>query len=172
MQVDGQGWMDHQWGNFVVAGGGGWDWFSLHLDDDADLMLYVIRGPDGSTTAAYGTLVQPDGAVRDLTPNDVRIETMNRWTSPHTGAQYPSGWRAPLADGQQSTVTPRILDQDAGLPGRRAQPGRTGKARGRDRRRSHRARVRRVRMGYAGMQKGATFSIRLRRQCEGSSRSN
>ena len=34
MQVAGQAWMDHQWGNFVVAGGGGWDWFSLQLDDD------------------------------------------------------------------------------------------------------------------------------------------
>jgi predicted secreted hydrolase len=116
MQVDGQGWMDHQWGNFVVAGGGGWDWFSLQLDDDTDLMLYPIRGPDGSTTAAYGTLVQPDGAVRDLAPNEVQIETLNRWTSPHTGAHYPSGWRISLSDGQQLTVMPRIVDQELYFP--------------------------------------------------------
>ena len=46
-------WMDHQWGNFVVGAVGGWDWFSLQLDDQTELMLYVLRGPGGETTAIY-----------------------------------------------------------------------------------------------------------------------
>src|SRR4029079_568403 len=33
-------WFDKQWGNFLVVGGG-WDWFSLQLEDGTDLMLNV-----------------------------------------------------------------------------------------------------------------------------------
>src|SRR5207253_5490843 len=40
--VSGVAWMDHQWGNFVVAAAGGWDWYSLQLDDHSELMLYVL----------------------------------------------------------------------------------------------------------------------------------
>ena len=52
--VSGEAWMDHQWGNFVVASGGGWDWYSLQLDDRFELMLYVLRGVNGQTTGVYG----------------------------------------------------------------------------------------------------------------------
>jgi predicted secreted hydrolase len=41
--VRGQAWMDHQWGNFLVVGG--WDWYSLQLDDDTELMLFFTRAP-------------------------------------------------------------------------------------------------------------------------------
>ncbi len=34
-RATGLAWMDHQWGDFVVAGGG-WDWLSAQLDDGAD----------------------------------------------------------------------------------------------------------------------------------------
>ena len=34
----GTAWMDHQWGNFVV-GGGGWDWHAYQLDDGTELMV-------------------------------------------------------------------------------------------------------------------------------------
>ena len=66
MHVSGVAWMDHQWGNFVVAMRGGWDWYSLQFDDSTELMLYVLRAATGETTAVYGTYVQADGQVRDL----------------------------------------------------------------------------------------------------------
>ena len=40
--VTGLAWFDKQWGNFLVMGGG-WDWFSMQLDDGTDLMLNLIR---------------------------------------------------------------------------------------------------------------------------------
>ncbi len=115
--VAGQAWMDHQWGNFVV-GGGGWNWFSLQLVDDTELMLYVLRDASGATSAVYGSQVAADGSVRDLEANAVRIETTDHWTSPHTGATYPSGWTVEIpASGLRWELTPRVQDQELYFPG-------------------------------------------------------
>ena len=64
--MSGVAWMDHQWGNFVVGAVGGWDWYSVQLDDRTELMLYVLRAPTGETSAVYGTQVLADGSTRDL----------------------------------------------------------------------------------------------------------
>ena len=60
-KVTGLSWMDHQWGNFILVNGGGWDWFSLQLDDGSDLMVTVLRDQPGSVAATYGTLVDARG---------------------------------------------------------------------------------------------------------------
>jgi predicted secreted hydrolase len=110
-------WMDHQWGNFVVSAAGGWDWYSLQLDDRTELMLYVLRGPNGETTGVYGTQVLADGRVVDLEPGSVQTEAVGSWTSPHTGGVYPSGWRVTLADGARLDLQPRLIDQELYFPG-------------------------------------------------------
>jgi len=115
-QVTGQAWMDHQWGNFVVAAGG-WDWYSLQLDDRTELMLYVLRQASGEVTAVYGSEVLADSSVRDLLPNEVRSTPLGTWTSPHTGAVYPSGWRLTIRDQQTLTLRPLVQDQELYFPG-------------------------------------------------------
>jgi predicted secreted hydrolase len=115
--VDGIAWMDHQWGNFVVSAVGGWDWYSLQLDDDTELMLYVLRSADGQTTGVYGSRVLPDGEVQDVVPGTVEASATGHWTSPHTGAVYPSGWQLRLPDGTHLSVTPRLVDQELWFPG-------------------------------------------------------
>src|SRR5205823_1789750 len=60
--VQGQAWMDHQWGDFLVVGG--WDWYSLQLDDDTELMLFLTRAPDDAPALQLGTVVAPDGESR------------------------------------------------------------------------------------------------------------
>jgi predicted secreted hydrolase len=114
--VSGQAWMDHQWGDFVVAAGG-WDWYSLQLDDMTELMLYVLRRPSGEVSAVYGSQVLPNGSVRDLAANEVRPQPLGTWQSPHTGAVYPSGWRLTLADGEELVVRPLVVDQELYFPG-------------------------------------------------------
>ena len=125
--VAGLAWMDHQWGNFVVVGPslGGWDWYSLQLDDRSELMLYVLRGQGGQTSASFGSLVQPDGQVHELEPGEVRAEATGEWTSPHTGGVYPSGWRLTLADGRALSLQPQLTDQELYFP-EAAQAGATG----------------------------------------------
>jgi predicted secreted hydrolase len=114
--VSGVAWMDHQWGNFVVGSVGGWDWYSLQLDDRTELMLYVLRGPTGETGAVYGTQVMADGSTRDLGPDSVRAEPTGRWTSPHTGGVYPSGWVLTLPGGARVELQPQLQDQELFFP--------------------------------------------------------
>lgn len=110
--VRGLSWFDKQWGNFLVMGGG-WDWFSLQLDDGADLMLNLIRNPAGETTIAYGTLVTPDGAFQHVPAGAFEVTPLGTWTSPHTGYTYPSGWRATVRDADLDLrITPVIPDQE------------------------------------------------------------
>jgi len=114
--VSGVAWMDHQWGNFVVGGVGGWDWYSLQLDDRTELMLYVLRAPTGATSAVYGTQVLADGSTQDLGPDSVRAEATGRWTSPHTGGLYPSGWELTLPGGAHLELRPQLQDQELFFP--------------------------------------------------------
>lgn len=114
--VQGIAWMDHQWGNFVTAAVGGWDWYSLQLDDNTELMLYVLRSPSGSTTGVYGSHVLADGSVEDLGGAPVTSVATGQWRSPHTGAVYPSGWQLTLADGSKLTLGPQLVDQELYFP--------------------------------------------------------
>jgi len=120
--VSGVAWMDHQWGNFVVGAVGGWDWYSLQLDDRTELMLYVLRAPTGEPTGVYGTRVLADGTTRELEPGSVRTEPAGSWTSPHTGAVYPSGWRLTLPGGERLELRPQLLDQELFFPASSTQP--------------------------------------------------
>jgi predicted secreted hydrolase len=108
--------MDHQWGNFVVSPAGGWDWYSLQFDDNTELMLYVLRSQSGETTGVYGSAVDADGTVHDISPGSVVSTPLGSWTSPHTGAVYPSGWRLRLSDGAELLLQPQLLDQELWFP--------------------------------------------------------
>lgn len=92
--VTGLSWLDREFSSAELAPEQvGWDWFSLQLDDGRDLMLYRMRGGDGGTAAASGTLVDPDGTVRYLTRDDWQLTPLRTWRSPETGGEYPVVWR-------------------------------------------------------------------------------
>ncbi len=90
--VTGIAWFDHQWGNFFSAGGG-WDWFAVQMDDRTELTGSVVRDDGGKPVLVYGTYVDASGRTTHLGPEEFAEEPLGSWTSPHTGATYPSGWR-------------------------------------------------------------------------------
>src|SRR5258708_18800739 len=101
-----------------LASSGGWDWFSIQLDNTTELMLYVLRDQAGVTSAVFGSLIMPDGTVQDIGPGSARAESTGQWLSPHTGATYPSGWLVELPEQQLVlTVTPQLQDQELYFPG-------------------------------------------------------
>jgi predicted secreted hydrolase len=109
--VRGQAWMDHQWGDFLVVGG--WDWYSLQLDDQTELMLFITRLADGTPGLTFGTHVAADGAVVDLDAPTFDVSPTGTWTSPHTGGEYPSGWRVTVPSLEVALeLTPTLLDQE------------------------------------------------------------
>ncbi len=116
--VTGDAWFDHQWGDFIAVGGGGWDWFAVNLADGSDLTLSLVRDGDGSYPLVYGTLVEADGTTRHLPGDAFTVEVTRRWTSPATGADYPAGWRIELPGERLSidlrpTVAAQELDTRA-----------------------------------------------------------
>ena len=113
LEVEGSAWFDHQWGDFIAVGGGGWDWFAINLDDGTDLTISLVRDADGSYPLVYGTLVDPDGTVRHLEREAFEVEITDRWTSPRTGADYPAGWRISVpGEDLAIDLEPTVADQE------------------------------------------------------------
>ena len=113
LTVDGSAWFDHQWGDFISVGAGGWDWFALSLDDGTDIMLSLVRAADGSYPLVYGTLVDAAGGTHPLGAGDFTVEPTGHWTSPATGTTWPAGWTVTLP-GQDLVVTlePSVAQQE------------------------------------------------------------
>ncbi|HYB72564.1 MAG TPA: lipocalin-like domain-containing protein [Candidatus Sulfotelmatobacter sp.] len=115
LMVTGQSWMDHEFGSSQLREYQvGWDWFSLQLDNQAELMLYQLRHRDGKTDPySSGTLVHPDGRAEHLRREDFAIEVLEAWKSPHSGGAYPMRWRVRVPKaGIDVTVTPAFPDQE------------------------------------------------------------
>lgn len=113
--VEGRSWFDQEFGsNQLAEDQAGWDWFGLHLSDGRDLMVYLLRKTDGSVEpASSGTLVEADGASRHLPLGEIRVEVLDRWKSPHSGARYPSRWRLQIPSAEiDLTLAPLVADQE------------------------------------------------------------
>ncbi len=98
LTVTGEAWMDHQWGNFLPLGGGGWDWFSVQLNNRTELMIYVIRDTSGNLISTYIGLIGADAQSQQLPASALHVGVLDHWTSPVTGITYPSGWQLTLND--------------------------------------------------------------------------
>jgi len=108
-------WMDHQWGNFLTLGGGGWDWFSIQLNNDTEMMLYLIRDATGKTISTYVEYVGPQADVHLLPPGALHVDVLDHWKSPATGVNYPSGWYLEVNKQQfqaSLTLMPELKDQE------------------------------------------------------------
>ncbi len=113
LRVTGSAWFDHQWGDFISVGAGGWDWYALNLGDGTDVMLSMVRAADGSYPLVYGTLVAGDGSTRRLGPGDFTVTVTRHWTSPATGAAYPAGWTVAIPrSGIVAQLTPTVPQQE------------------------------------------------------------
>jgi predicted secreted hydrolase len=115
LPVRGRSWLDREFSSAQMAPEQqGWDWFALQLADGWDLMLYLMRRQDGTMDpASSGTLIDPQGAARHLRREDFAIKGIGSWKSPHSGAEYPSGWQVSLPGlGYHLTLTPTLKDQE------------------------------------------------------------
>lgn len=113
LRVTGDGWFDHQWGDFISVGAGGWDWFAVNLEDGTDLTLSLVRAADGSYPLVYGTLVDADGRTRHLDAGEFMVDVTATWTSPSTGARYPAGWTISVpGDDLSIRLTPTVAQQE------------------------------------------------------------
>ena len=93
-EVAGESWMDHEFGtSFLEPEQQGWDWLSIQLDDERELMLYQLRRADGTRDPrSSGTLVDAQG--RHHAPGRCRVHARagRRARTRASGAAYPVAW--------------------------------------------------------------------------------
>ncbi len=114
-EVTGLAWMDHEFGsNQLRDYQVGWDWFSVQLDNQTELMLYIIRHRDGQADpTSSGTLIHPDGSFEHLPLSTFQVETLGSWRSKKSGTTYPSGWRLKVpAKRLELKLIPTVKDQE------------------------------------------------------------
>jgi predicted secreted hydrolase len=114
-RVQGFSWMDHEFGsNQLREDQVGWDWFSIQLDNETELMLYLIRRKDGSSDPySSGTLVKADGTSKHLKLEDFQIEILERWKSVRSGGNYPMKWKVNIpSENMALEIMPEFLNQE------------------------------------------------------------
>ncbi len=98
-QVTGTAWMDHEFFTHQLdTDQVGWDWLSVQLQDNTELMLFHIRRNDGSIDGhSAGTFVDASGNTTHLRKDEFTLEPLGvSWTSPETHAVYPLRWRVSI----------------------------------------------------------------------------
>lgn len=111
----GSAWMDREFGTWEpTENQKGWDWFSVQLNNGCELMCYQLRNSRNEASPhSSGTFVNELGEFTHLTSDDFTIEPTDTWTSPHTGAVYPSGWKLRVPKMElELDVTPVMRDQE------------------------------------------------------------
>lgn len=121
-KVTGLSWMDQEFGsNQLAENQVGWDWFSIQLDNDTELMLYMLRTKDGGVDPnSSGTLVLPDGQDIHLALDEFEINPLDHWQSPETGAVYPMGWRIRIPARRMDLIVTPVFEKQELLTTRSA----------------------------------------------------
>lgn len=114
-EVTGLSWMDHEFSTSALSEGQvGWDWFSIQLNNEMELMLFQIRRSDGSIDQfSSGTLIKPDGETIHIDRIQFEIDVLDFWRSPHSDAVYPASWKIGIPHiGLTLDVQPYMDDQE------------------------------------------------------------
>ncbi len=112
---NGSAWMDREFGTWEpTERQKGWDWFSIQLSDETEVMCYQLRDSAGGVSEfSSGTFIAKDGEFEPLGKSDFIIEPTGFWKSPHTDATYPSGWNVKVPKyNLDLTVTPVMENQE------------------------------------------------------------
>jgi predicted secreted hydrolase len=118
VEVTGNSWLDREWSTSVLSENTeGWDWFAVQLEDNREVMYFQLREKGtGGIVFDKGTYVAADGASTLIPSGGANIEVLERWTSPHSGAEYPVKWRMTIPEHELDlTITPRFNDQEMNL---------------------------------------------------------
>ena len=116
--VSGESWMDHEFGtSFLEAGQRGWDWFSIQLSDNRELMLYRLRREDGTRDPrSSGTLVDANGKTTHLADADFTLTPGTSTFKSKNGAVYPTEWTVSIPSQRlELRVTTPLADQELSL---------------------------------------------------------
>ena len=110
VQVSGNAWFDHEWTSQLMdSQTQGWDWFSIHFDDGAKLMLFNMRHQQSSNFWS-GTLITKDAKTIHLSEQDIQGKVAKRVTV--EGRLLPLYWSIQLPEHQLNIqISPMQVEQ-------------------------------------------------------------
>ncbi|MDX2227570.1 MAG: lipocalin family protein [Verrucomicrobiae bacterium] len=114
-EVEGSSWFDKEFGtNQLAKDQQGWDWLSLQLDNNEELMVYILRTKDGGISPeSGGTFIAADGSSRHLKAADFQLAILDHWKSRASGARYPARWRLSIPSLDCTLeIKPLLRDQE------------------------------------------------------------
>lgn len=115
VMVKGKSWFDREilsrgfWQNQIA-----WDWFSIKLNDNREIMLYLLRHRDGPIDKnSSGTFIYSDGTYRHLSKEEFDVHVLSYYRSRKTHARYPAKWKIKIpSEGIELTLVPVMEDQE------------------------------------------------------------
>ena len=113
--VKGSAWMDHEYSTALLEPElQGWDWFSLQLSDQTEVMAFVLRKEKGGIgPASSATVIGNRGRKRHISKDEFLVTVRNTWKSPHSKAVYPAGWRLQIFPSHLDlNIKPNLADQE------------------------------------------------------------
>lgn len=116
-EVSGLSWMDHEFGTSTLgANQVGWDWFSMQLDNQTEMMLFQIRNEDKTVSQfSSGTFIGQNGETTYLSNKELAIEVIDTWKNKN-GYEYPIQWRVSIEKlGLDLEIVPVMKDQEMDL---------------------------------------------------------
>ena len=116
--VSGEAWMDHEISSSQLDKTQvGWDWLSVRLHDQSEVMLYILRDANGQPTKhSKLAWIDREGGLVQEGPEAFTWGVLSRWESPTTGGTYPQKIRfeATRPDGREIDwlVRPWFAEQE------------------------------------------------------------
>ncbi|RMQ49470.1 hypothetical protein ALQ04_03498 [Pseudomonas cichorii] len=109
-QVSGHAWLDREWSSqLLTASQTGWDWFSLHLADGEQVMLYRMRHKNGDPYLS-GTWISAEGKTQSLQASDVEMKPLSE--TEIAGRRLPTRWSIRIP-GRNLDITTDALNPKA-----------------------------------------------------------
>ncbi|MDD5568899.1 MAG: lipocalin-like domain-containing protein [Candidatus Pacebacteria bacterium] len=109
IEVEGQSWMDHQWSQTPATDDDIWVWFSIQLDNNAEIVCFVYGD---KIKTFHASLLDAQGRI-ETTDKVVFAETGVNYKSPDTGQVYKLGYKIEIPKFKAKlTVAPLKKEQE------------------------------------------------------------
>lgn len=114
--VSGYSWMDREWSTSALSKNQvGWDWFSIQLDDNTEIMYFRLRNSNDETDFAKGTLIHSNGEYTALQAEDFILKNTQK-SILSSGTEYPNKWNLDIPKYDISlNIETRIKEQEMKL---------------------------------------------------------
>ena len=109
--VSGGSWLDREWGSSQLDENQlGWDWFSIQLNDNQEMMYYQLRDKDGKPhPASEGKWTNQNGESQTINTHDIELTPIKWWQS-EDGKRFPIRWRLDYPNKNSHWIVEAMVD--------------------------------------------------------------